>query len=162
MLRCCFVVCSRGWRTSAAGTPSGGRHWRSTSCSRETSFPKGSWSKDFRRSGKYKHADISVVYRSLRSLVPTGDAYKFITRHLLLAAHSSKQRKQDKKKMSTVYARGVKIPAALTLCVVLDDQLTKWKHKHTLRTNVQKHFSKVNKLCFFPMQPKSKVTNLVS
>lgn len=36
--------------TSATGMPSGGRHWRRTSCSRDTSFPRGSCSKVFRRS----------------------------------------------------------------------------------------------------------------
>lgn len=39
-------------RTSAAGIPSGGRHCNSTSCSRDTSFPRGSCSKDFFRSGE--------------------------------------------------------------------------------------------------------------
>lgn len=37
-------------RTSAAGIPSGGRHCSSTSCSKDTSFPRGSCSKDFFRS----------------------------------------------------------------------------------------------------------------
>ena len=32
--------------------PSGGRHCRRTSCSRETSFPRGSWSNVFFRSGE--------------------------------------------------------------------------------------------------------------
>lgn len=36
--------------TSAAGMPSGGRHCNSTSCSRDTSFPRGSCSNDFFRS----------------------------------------------------------------------------------------------------------------
>lgn len=38
--------------TSAAGMPSGGRHWRSTSCSRRTSRPNGSCSKFFLRSAE--------------------------------------------------------------------------------------------------------------
>lgn len=46
--------------TSAAGIPSGGRHCKSTSCSRETSFPNGSWSNVFLRSAEEGKRDILI------------------------------------------------------------------------------------------------------
>lgn len=47
-------------RTSAAGMPSGGRHCNSTSCSRDTSFPRGSCSNDFFRSERQKRQQTQL------------------------------------------------------------------------------------------------------
>lgn len=64
--------------TSAAGMPSGGRHWSNTSCSRDTSFPRGSWSNVFLKSMmnrqkhivchlpiSYQQADMRAVWRTM-------------------------------------------------------------------------------------------------
>lgn len=55
-------------RTSAAGMPSGGRHCNSTSCSRETSFPRGSCSNDFFRSEEREKVELlRHEYKSTRA-----------------------------------------------------------------------------------------------
>ena len=50
-------VNSNAAHTSAAGMPSGGRHCNRTSCSNDTSFPRGSCSNDFFRSEE-RHKNV--------------------------------------------------------------------------------------------------------
>lgn len=58
-----FVFNGSVAHTSAAGMPSGGRHCSNTSCSRDTSLPRGSCSKDFFRSeGRERDEKRNIIY----------------------------------------------------------------------------------------------------
>lgn len=61
--------------TSAAGMPSGGRHWSSTSCSSDTSFPRGSWSNVFLKSAENTQRSKSAGVRQQKPSAPHIDAF---------------------------------------------------------------------------------------